>query len=92
MDQMVLNLKRDKIDDFKKMVNEKLSSNPQLPGDSWFTGKSAEENAKTSSQINSVNPDGIKPNMTKATDAFQKFLKQSQRSINCSNAKGRYWP
>ena len=36
----------DKIDDFKKMVNEKLSSNPQLPGDSWFTGKSAEENAK----------------------------------------------
>ena len=65
----------DKIDDFKKMVNEKLSSNPQLPGDSWFTGKSAEENAKTSSQINSVNPDGIRANMTKATDAFSKILK-----------------
>ena len=65
----------DKIDDFKKMVNKKLSSNPQLPGDSWFTGKSAGENAKTSSQINSVNPDGIRANMTKATDAFSKILK-----------------
>jgi hypothetical protein len=65
----------DKIDDFKKMVNKKLSSNPQLPGDSWFTGKSAEENANTSSQINSVNPDGIRANMTKATDAFSKILK-----------------
>ena len=65
----------DKIDDFKKMVNKKLSSNPQLPGDSWFTGKGAQEDANTLSQINAVNPDGVRANMSKATDAFSKILK-----------------
>ena len=65
----------DKIDDFKKMVNKKLSSNPQLPGDSWFTGKASQETATTTSQINAVNSDGIRANITKATDAFSKILK-----------------
>ena len=65
----------DKIDDFKKMVNKKLSSNPQLPGDSWFTGKTAKEDAKSTNQINAVNPDGVRANMNKATDAFSKILK-----------------
>jgi hypothetical protein len=65
----------DKIDDFKKMVNKKLSSNPQLPGDAWFTGKEAQESANTTSEINAINPDGIRGNMTKATDAFSKILK-----------------
>lgn len=65
----------DKIDDFKKMVNKKLSSNPQLPGDAWFTGEGAQEDAKTSQQINSINPDGVRANMTKTTDAFSQILK-----------------
>ena len=64
-----------KIDDFKKMVNKKLSSNPQLPGDAWFTGKGAQEDAKSTSQINAVNPDGVRAEMNKATDAFSKILK-----------------
>jgi hypothetical protein len=64
-----------KINDFKKMVNKKLSSNPQLPGDSWFTGKGAQEDAKSVSQINNVNPNGVRAEMNKATDAFSKILK-----------------
>lgn len=65
----------DKINEFKKMVNKKLSSNPQLPGDAWFTGNSAKEDATTTQQIDNVNSDGLRATMSKATDAFSSILK-----------------
>ena len=66
---------KDKRNEFKKMINKKLSSNPELPGNAWLTGDGAKESATTTSEIDNVNPDGLRATMTKATDAFSTILK-----------------
>ena len=66
---------KNKIDEFKDVVNSKLSSNPQLPGDSWLTGEGAKEDAVTSQEINDINPDGVRANINNATNAFSQILK-----------------
>ena len=58
-----------------RFSNSKLSSNPQLPGDSWLTGEGAKEDAVNKSEINDINPDGVRANINNATNAFSQILK-----------------